>query len=140
MVAAPLRGFGITLDVALEGDGSPEPTLPPTPEIQQALTRLIENAVRFAEHEVRVAARLSGDLVTVRIEDDGPGFRADVIGLLGEPYVSNRQSAGLGLGIFIAQTLLARTGAALHFANFGRGARVTITWRRAAFGQHVPEA
>jgi len=139
-VAAPLRCFGVTLDLVLEGDGSPEPTLAPTPEIRHALTNLIENAVHFAEHAVRIVARMSGDLVMVRIEDDGPGFPAEVIGLLGEPYVSSGQSAGLGLGIFIAQTLLARTGAALHFANLGRGARVTITWRHAALGQHAPEA
>jgi two-component system sensor histidine kinase RegB len=139
-VAAPLRGFGVALDVVLECGGSLEPTLAPTPELQHALTNLVENAVRFAEHEVRIVARLSSDLVVVRIEDDGPGFPAEVIELLGEPYVSSRQSAGLGLGIFIAQTLLARTGAALHFANLGRGARVSITWCRAALGQHVPEA
>ena len=57
----------------------------------------------------------------VRIEDDGPGFSPEVIELLGEPYVSRRQAGGLGLGVFIAQTLLARTGATLHFANLDRG-------------------
>ena len=57
----------------------------------------------------------------VRIEDDGPGFSPEVIELLGEPYVSSRPTGGLGLGVFIAKTLLARSGATLHFANSDRG-------------------
>ena len=76
----------------------------------------------------------------VRIEDDGPGFPPEVIELLGEPYVSGRPAGGLGLGVFIAQTLLARSGAKLHFANLKKGASVTIAWRRAVLEQQQPEA
>ena len=78
--------------------------------------------------------------VAVRIEDDGPGFPAEVLELLGEPYLSTRREAGgLGLGVFIAQTLLARTGATLQFDNRDHGARVTITWSRAALEGGAPE-
>lgn len=139
-LAAPLQRADVTLDVAIEGDPTLEPAMTPTPEIQQALTNLIENAVRFAELEVRIVVALSSDLVVVRIEDDGPGFPTDVLAQLGEPYVSGRQGAGIGLGVFIAQTLLARTGAALQFANHGSGALVAVTWRRASLGPYVPEA
>ena len=67
------------------------------------------------------------------IEDDGIGFSPEVLERLGEPYVSDRhQSGGLGLGIFIAETLLARTGATLQFGDLKAGARVTIRWTRAA--------
>jgi two-component system sensor histidine kinase RegB len=88
---------------------------------------------------VRIVVDLSSDLIVVRIEDDGPGFSPDVVELLGEPYLSSQPTGGLGLGVFIAQTLLARTGAALQFANLGKGARVTITWHRAALEAHAPE-
>ena len=63
------------------------------------------------------------------IEDDGPGFPAEVLDWLGEPYLSTRhEEGGLGLGIFIANTLLARTGAKVHFDNTQQGARVTVSW------------
>jgi two-component system sensor histidine kinase RegB len=139
-VAEPFRRLDVALDVMVEGDPDLEPTLTPTPELRHALANLIENAVGFAEDQVRIVVSLSSDLVVVRIEDDGPGFSPEVIELLGEPYVSGRPTGGLGLGVFIAQTLLARTGATLHFANLGRGARVTIAWRRAVLEQHRPEA
>jgi two-component system, sensor histidine kinase RegB len=63
-----------------------------------------------------------------------------VLELLGEPYISTRQrSDGLGLGVFIAETLLARTGATLQFANLPQGARVAVQWRRAALEKLAPE-
>ncbi|HEX5079793.1 MAG TPA: ActS/PrrB/RegB family redox-sensitive histidine kinase [Geminicoccaceae bacterium] len=139
-VAEPFRRLDVALDVVVEGDLELEPTLTPTPELRHALANLIDNAVGYAEQRVLIIVALSSDLVAVRIEDDGPGFSPEVIELLGEPYVSSRPAAGLGLGVFIAQTLLARTGATLHFANPGRGARVTIGWRRAVLEQHRPEA
>ena len=81
----------------------------------------------------------------IAIADDGPGFSPDVIDQLGEPYVTTRRAGqsspapehgGLGLGIFIAKTLLERSGASLKLANRKppeSGASVTITWPRAAF-------
>ena len=67
--------------------------------------------------------------LTLVIEDDGPGFSAEVLDWLGEPFLSTRRDeGGLGLGIFIANTLLARTGAKVHFDNTHEGARVTVTW------------
>jgi len=56
-----------------------------------------------------------------------------VLARLGEPYISSRAgSAGhMGLGVFIAQTLLSRTGARVSFGNAeDGGARVVISWRR----------
>ena len=54
-----------------------------------------------------------------------PDFSPEVLELLGEPYISTRhRSGGLGLGVFIAETLLARTGATLQFGNLEAGARV----------------
>jgi two-component system sensor histidine kinase RegB len=119
---------------------SVEPQLVPTPELRHALANLIDNALQFAEREVRIVVALGPARVAVRIEDDGPGFPAEVRELLGEPYFSTRREAGgLGLGVFIAQTLLARTGATLQFDNRDLGARVTITWSRAALEGGAPE-
>jgi two-component system sensor histidine kinase RegB len=130
------------LDVAVERAGPEiaEPLLTPTPELRHALANLIDNAIKFAREEVRIVVRLEPDTVGVRVEDDGPGFSPEVLELLGEPYISTRQaSGGLGLGVFIAETLLARTGATLQFGNLHKGAIVAITWNRAALEDFAPE-
>jgi len=134
---------GIRLDVAVVHAGSdePEPQLIPTPELKHALANLIDNALKFARSRVRIVVRLDPEVVEVWIEDDGAGFSPEVLELLGEPYISTRhQSGGLGLGVFIAETLLARTGARLQFDNLKAGARVVISWNRAALEEFASES
>jgi two-component system sensor histidine kinase RegB len=141
-VAAPHRDFGISVDLKLtEG---PQPVGARNPAILYGLGNLVENAVDFARHRVEIAGDWSGDNVVVTISDDGPGFAPEVISRIGEPYVRSRRrrrryasdETGLGLGFFIAKTLLERSGAKLTFANKPlpwSGAVVTAQWPRADF-------
>lgn len=111
-----------------------EPSVVRQPEMLHGLANLVQNAVQFASTRVAVVVAWSGREVSVTVEDDGPGFSSAVLARLGEPYISSRTgSAGhMGLGVFIAQTLLSRTGGRLAFGNGGDGgARVVIRWRRA---------
>jgi two-component system, sensor histidine kinase RegB len=111
-----------------------EPLVSRSPEIMHALNNLISNAVQFARHEVSVTIHWDPATVTVEIADDGPGFPAHLLGRLGEPYLSTRagDASHMGLGIFIAQSLLERSGAELTFDNLAEGgAHVVISWRRA---------
>ena len=102
------------------------------------------NAIDFAGEEVRIVARWSDASVAIVIEDDGPGFAPDVVMRLGEPYLTHKANrraksedgSGLGLGLFIAKTLLERSGASVSMVNAappGKGARVTILWEREDF-------
>ena len=141
-IAEAHRRPNIQLDVAVErlAGELAEPELIPTAELKHAFANLIDNALKFARQRVRIVVRLDMDVMEVRIEDDGPGFPPEVLELLGEPYVSTSQrSDGLGLGVFIAETLLARTGATLQFANLPQGARVAVRWRRVALERLAPE-
>jgi two-component system sensor histidine kinase RegB len=98
------------------------------------LNNLIQNAVQFARREVSVTTFWDKAAVTVEIADDGPGFPLHLLGRLGEPYISTRAGAAdhMGLGIFIAQSLLERSGARLVFDNLPEGgAHVAIFWNRA---------
>jgi two-component system sensor histidine kinase RegB len=113
---------------------SDEPLVTRSPEIMHGLNNLIQNAVQFARREVSVTIHWDKATVTVEVADDGPGFPAHLLGRLGEPYLSTRAGAAnhMGLGIFIAQSLLERSGAALVFDNLVEGgAHVAISWRRA---------
>jgi two-component system sensor histidine kinase RegB len=117
-----------------------EPELALDPALRHALANLIDNAVQFARSTVTITSDVSPRGLEVLIEDDGPGFSPEILDWLGEPYTSTRQDkGGLGLGVFIANTLLARTGATLTFSNNERGARVAISWSRPALDQLIEE-
>ena len=126
---------GVKLIFATAGQPGPEePLVRRSPEIMHGLNNLIQNAVQFARREVSVTTFWDKAAVTVEIADDGPGFPMHLLGRLGEPYISTRAGAAdhMGLGIFIAQSLLERSGARLVFDNLPEGgAHVAISWNRA---------
>ena len=140
------RGIEIRYDLSTSDGGDPgRPSMHRTPEIIHGLRNLIQNAVDHARERVWIDARLSPGEVWVRVIDDGPGYPAEVLNRLGEPFLRrpNRPGYdGMGLGLFIAKTLLERTGADLAFANGsepGRrrpsiraGAIAEVTWPRDA--------
>ncbi len=147
----PLRGSGVHIDVSLPDDpDADEPTLPRNPGILFGLGNLLENAVDFAESKVEVQASWTQDELRLIIKDDGPGISQDVIDRLGEPYVTTRPGyageaeevgedhQGMGLGFFIAKTLLERSGATVVLAQRPSpesGALATVLWPRSAFGE-----
>lgn len=148
-VAAPHRDFGIAIDVSLPTTGTEQPYGTRNPAVLYGLGNLLENAVDFARERVEIAAHWDDQNIAVVISDDGPGFAPEVISRIGEPYVRSRRrrrmyasdDTGLGLGFFIAKTLLERTGARLTFVNRtfpAQGAIVTIRWPRDIFEQ-VPQ-
>lgn len=153
------RGKTVSLEVLGAEDGSEQPYVYRRPEIIHGLRNLIQNAVDFCETTVWVDILWSKRRITLRIIDDGAGFPSSVIGRIGDPFMRHRRSEkevekrpgykGMGLGLFIAKTLLERTGAEMSFANgsdrhdmhlhAGRrsGAIVELSWRRDLIG--VPE-
>ncbi|KCZ92275.1 ActS/PrrB/RegB family redox-sensitive histidine kinase [Hyphomonas johnsonii] len=141
--AAPFKGLGVDLTVrAIAGERgeAKAPVLNRSPEILHALGAFIENAVSFAASRVDAVASWTDDQILITISDDGPGFAAEVMPKLGEPYVSQRSEAQLGggdmgLGFFIAKTLIERTGGRIATRNRPlpkTGAIVQALWPRAA--------
>jgi two-component system, sensor histidine kinase RegB len=145
-IAAPHRHFGVAIDIVQDGHG-PEPVCRRNPGMLYGLGNIAENAVDFAHSRVRIQTAWTNDRVTISIVDDGPGVTPNVLARLGEPYVTTRGSeakedgetgGGLGLGLFIAKTLLERSGAAMRIVNLlppATGARATIVWPRWSFEQ-----
>ena len=132
---------GVRVEAIVTGAaGVQSPDIWRMPEVLHALTSFVENAVDFATSEVLITARFDAVSVSMEVRDDGPGFAPEVLAKLGEPYVTTRPGAegsrtghiGMGLGFFIAKTLLERTGAAVTFQNGRpRGAVVSARWPRA---------
>jgi two-component system sensor histidine kinase RegB len=140
-VIEPHRDFGILLEVEKQEGPKPEPVVRRNPGLLYGLGNLVENAVDFARDKVSVTWGWTENTVSVTIQDDGEGFKPEILDRIGEPYMTSRDSAhngggGLGLGLFIAKTLLERSGAQISFKNRknpGQGAEVKVTWPRSAF-------
>ncbi|PUB17200.1 sensor histidine kinase RegB [Yoonia sediminilitoris] len=149
------RGRIVEFDISPEQGADPiQPSIARRPEIIHGLRNLIQNAVDFSRERVQIDINWSKTDITVRIADDGPGFPQSVIGRIGEPYVRRRRTSedrsqrpgyeGMGLGLFIAKTLIERSGAKITFANSRRhghaswtgqatgGAIVTLRWSQVA--------
>jgi two-component system sensor histidine kinase RegB len=137
--AAPMKGLGVAVTVRAapgEGGAPKPPVIERSPEILHALGAFIENAVSFAASRVEATANWTADQVIITILDDGPGFSAEVLPKLGEPYISERSEARLGggdmgLGFFIAKTLIERTGGRVAPRNRtppATGAVVQAVW------------
>jgi two-component system sensor histidine kinase RegB len=145
-VSEIVEPYSGAIDIRVEAlvTGPPGVTAPDVwrrPEALHAISAIVENAYDFAHSEILVTARFDADYVSVEVRDDGPGFSPAVLSRLGEPYVTSRPGAegsrtghvGMGLGFFIAKTLLERSGARVSFANGPRrGAVVTARWPRSA--------
>ncbi|MBI1209068.1 MAG: ActS/PrrB/RegB family redox-sensitive histidine kinase [Azospirillum sp.] len=119
--------------VELPAEGSPPPVIRRSPEIIHGLGNLLQNALQFAQHRVTVEIAWDALTITVTVADDGPGFPPNLLNRIGEPYLSSRadRAGHMGLGIFIAQTLLERTGGRVDFGNNrSGGARVVVVWQR----------
>ena len=128
------RGIDILYDISPFADSNPrQPIIRRQAELIHGLRNLIQNAVDFAMSTVWVHANWTETEITVQIIDDGPGYPPHVLGRIGDPFMRRRpgrisdtsrpEYEGMGLGLFIAKTLLERTSAGLHFECLGRSGR-----------------
>ncbi|NBJ13560.1 ActS/PrrB/RegB family redox-sensitive histidine kinase [Microvirga arsenatis] len=144
-IVEPQRAVGYDVKVIAKGNG-PEPLCRRNPGVVYGLSNILDNATDFAESQVTVEACWSPHEVFIEIRDDGPGYAPDILLRVGEPYVTTRSAAertedseeggGLGLGLFIAKTLIERSGAELTLSNAAppaSGAIARIVWPRHAF-------
>ena len=138
-----------------------QPAILRKPEIIHGLRNLVQNAVDFARSQVWIEAHWTSELISLRIVDDGTGFPPHLLGRIGDPFVGRRKSRedrskrpeyeGMGLGLFIAKTLLERSGAELTFSNgidpyspeadaeHRIGAIVEVQWKRALIDARADE-
>jgi two-component system sensor histidine kinase RegB len=132
-VVEPYRIFEKTIEVVMappaseNGEAEQEPVIERNAGLIYALTNLVENAVDYASTKVIITVNWDSDDINIIITDDGPGIAPQIIRHLGEPYITSRprlpetefsgESEGMGLGFFIAKTLLERSNGSLKLKN-----------------------
>lgn len=155
-LVAPLRGSDVVITIECIVDQkdptSLEPVYQRNPAITYGLGNILENAIDFAETSVVVKAKWNKSQIYLYVSDDGPGFDQQIFDRLGDPFVTTRPGygalasevtaesglpeashEGMGLGLFIAKTLLERSGASVQLSNRpppAHGAHIAITWPR----------
>ncbi len=153
------RGGDVEIRIEMEAAAPPEPKVWRVPEVQHGLGNFVANAVDFAQSFVRVRAQWNASELRLWVEDDGPGFAPEILERIGEPYVTSRPGTyalgetelgpsdafagqqGMGLGFFIAKTLIEQTGGSVRALNLEtRGACVAIRWPRGAIDGDRPPA
>ena len=120
---------GHRFEIETEGQGS-QPHLTRQPELVHGLGNILQNAFQFATAEVRAVISWDATALRLTVIDDGPGYPPSLLDKLGQPYVQGAQSSrpSMGLGLFIATSLLRHGGAEVAFANGESGAEVTVSW------------
>ena len=98
--------------------------------LEQALSNLVENALRHGAGTVTLHAAGRGAGVELRVSDEGPGFPADVLPRAFQRFSrgsESRTTGGAGLGLAIVDTIARAHDGSARAANApGGGAEVTI--------------
>ena len=116
-----------------QGDG---PVSLDTELLFQVYENLLSNAGRYAQSQVWAAAVLEGPVLSLTVEDDGPGFPPAALKRAAEPYYRGDNSPSpqgelhFGLGLYICRSLCEKHGGRLTLANRPQGgARVTASFQ-----------
>ncbi|MEM9199011.1 MAG: ActS/PrrB/RegB family redox-sensitive histidine kinase [Pseudomonadota bacterium] len=153
--AEPHRGRGKAIHLRVDGvpadpgDATDQPTIHRHPEVIHGLRNLVQNAVDFADAHVWIDIDWDDTHLRIVVGDDGPGYPEDMVGRWGDPFIRRRSELnpqsgerpgyeGMGLGLFIAKTLLERMGAEVTFTNGSDGAAAVIGGRFADPGLPGP--
>jgi two-component system OmpR family sensor kinase len=126
----PLPGSAVMLDVALASLGSidADPRL-----LSRAVCNLLGNARRYADTRVVLGAARVDGVVTIAVEDDGPGIPVTEREQVFAPFYRldrsrDRATGGFGLGLAIARKAVQLHGGSLHVEDGQmKGARLVIT-------------
>jgi nitrogen fixation/metabolism regulation signal transduction histidine kinase len=102
--------------------------------LRQIVHNLLANSIEALEGssdpQIRIATRrierAGAGYAEISVEDNGPGFRTDVVGQVFDPYVTTKPK-GTGLGLAIVKKIVEEHGGKIEAENFrSGGARVRI--------------
>jgi signal transduction histidine kinase len=108
------------LRFVLEAPDTPVEGVWDGPRLEQVVTNLLSNAVRYSPQGgiVRVGFHLTEESVELRVRDEGIGIPPESLATLFQPFVrasnaTSRHFGGLGLGLFICREIVQRHGGSI---------------------------
>jgi two-component system sensor histidine kinase RegB len=101
------------------------------PGLRQVIGNVVDNAAEVSPELVVMEAWVEdegdGPQLILTVNDRGPGFAPDVIGRIGQPYISTKGRDGGGLGLFLVVNVIRKLGGAVSVENRpGGGASVQL--------------
>ena len=94
--------------------------------MQQALLNVLNNAAEASRRRVVVTARCGQESLRLAVTDDGPGLDDTVRERLGREVVSTKGEQGLGLGLYLAHSVLRRLGGNVAFESRAEGGTTVV--------------
>lgn len=97
-------------------------------QIKQVFLNLVKNAIEAIDNggKIKIEARLENSWIEVSIADNGNGISAKLRDLLGQPFITTKES-GTGLGLVICNKLIAEHKGTIDFESIeGKGTTFTI--------------
>lgn len=92
--------------------------------LRQGLFNILDNAFEASHGWLRLAASRSEGTLLLTVEDDGPGFPADMLATVGKPYQSSKGRLGGGLGLFLLVNVVRKLGGRVDARNRSEGGAV----------------
>lgn len=92
----------------------------PRRAVSQALRAVAKNALEASggTAPVEIRGALEGEQWRIWVRDQGPGMSEEVLARIGEPFFTTKgPDQGMGLGVFLAKTVLTGLGGGLDFVS-----------------------
>lgn len=94
--------------------------------LEQAIRNLLDNAADASPHAVSLHAKWSTNTLTIAIEDKGVGMPQEIIDAIGKG-VATTKVGGMGMGLLLAQSVIARLEGILTIDSSLQGTIATIS-------------
>jgi signal transduction histidine kinase len=125
---------GHSIEIAVSGEPDVLASIAPD-SLKQVLLNLVQNAreaieqaQRGTQPRVQIDARRANGRVDIRVTDNGPGIRRDILPRIFDPFFTTKdRMQGVGLGLFVAEgTVRAAGGRITAIPRDGGGAEFRI--------------
>jgi two-component system sensor histidine kinase RegB len=93
--------------------------------LTQALQNMLDNAADESPERVLFNAEWNEKMLKIQIRDFGKGLSAETKKMLGTPFFTSKNDEGMGLGVYLTQTTLARYDGELSLINHTEGGVLT---------------
>ena len=117
---------GISLLINLHGP-QPAPRILAEQTLTQAMLNIFNNAADASPDDIDIRAKWSTDHLTLEVRDRGPGVDEEVSAYIGHSIFTTKGSdQGMGLGLFLAYSVVHRLGGDVSLHNRQGGGACTI--------------